>query len=99
MDIVKKTVLFVVVLVIGTLLITYLIPPATDAVLARPDTAGYTGLEQFLRLLPFLAVVALVVGGILILFGRGDGGDTDTGHDAGLPPGYTRPVRLPWRRR
>lgn len=99
MDTVRKVVMFVLVLVVGIMIVTTLIPPAVDDVLDRPDTAGYTGLEQFLRLLPFLAIVGLVVGGLLLLFKRsrddsGPGGDITPG----LPPGYVRRQRLPWRR-
>ena len=98
MNMVKKTVIFVVILVIGIMLVSTLIPPATEAVLARPDAANYTGLVEFLRLLPFLATIALVVGGLLILFRRGAQDDSGHGHDPGLPPGYTRSPRFPWRR-
>jgi len=97
MNIVRKAVIFVVILVVGILIITAVVPPAVDEVLARPDTASYTGLQQFLELLPMLAVLALVVSGLLLLFRsarRREYADTPPG----LPPGYTRRPRLPWRR-
>ena len=97
----KKVVLAVVGIVVGILMVTHVVVPAVDTFLERPDVGGFTGLEPFARFLPLLAIMALVIGGLLVLFRRGDRGDTDTGHggDAGLPPGYTRQVRLPWRRR
>lgn len=97
MDIVKKTVIFVVILVVGILIITAVLPPAVDEVLARPDVGSFTGLQQFLQLLPFLVVVALVVSGLLLLF-RAAGRRDDGGDSHGLPRGYTRHPRLPWRR-
>jgi len=99
MDLVRKVVIFVVVLVVGILIATALIPPAVDEVLDRPDTAGFLGLEQFLRLLPFLVVLAIVVGALLVLFKRArDREGPHYGATHGLPPGYTRRIRLPWRR-
>lgn len=97
MDIVRKVVLFVLVLVIGIMLITVLIPPFADTILERADVAQYSGLDGFTRLLPLLATLGLVLGGLLLLFRsarRREYADTPPG----LPPGYTRRPRLPWRR-
>ena len=92
----KKVVLAVVGIVVGILMVTHVVVPAVDTFLERPDVGEFTGLEAFALFLPLLAIVAIVVGALLVFFRRRD--REDTGHDAGLPPGYTRRPRLPWRR-
>jgi len=93
MDIVKKTVLFVVVMVVGVILISVVIPPFIDGILERGDVGQYTGLADFTRLVPVLMVMALFVGGLLVVFRRGDrDGDGDAPAAPVVP-------RLPWRRR
>ena len=91
MDMVKKVVLFVVVLVIGTILISTVVPPFIDTVLERGDVGQYTGLADFTRLIPVLMVMALFVGGMLVVFRRGDSGEAPAD-----PPDVPR---FPWRRR
>ena len=91
MDLVKKTVLFVVVLIVGTILISTVVPPFVDTILARSDVGQYTGMADFTRLVPVLMVMALFVGGMLVVFRRGDSGEARAD-----PPDVPR---LPWRRR
>jgi len=99
MDVIKRIVLFVVLLVVGLLVVSALIPPAVDEALADPAVARFTGLDGFLRLLPFLVLAGLIAGALLTLFPRArtrEGPPADT--RPGLLPGYIRRPRLPWRR-
>jgi len=90
MDI-KKVVLAVVGIVVGILMVTHVVVPAVDTFLERPDVADFTGLRAFALFLPLLAIMALVVGGLMVLFRR-----RARGEDTPDPPAAPR---LPWRRR
>jgi len=99
MDAIKRIVLFVVVLVLGLVVVSALIPPAVDDALADPAVGNFTGLDAFLRLTPFLVLVGVVVGALMMLFARARRRvDHSVGATPVLPTGYIRRVRLPWRR-
>lgn len=87
----KKVVLVVVGIVVGILMVVYVVIPTVDIFLERPDVEGFTGLAAFARFLPLLAVLALVVGGLLVLF-RHSNRDGET-------PDPPTAIRFHWRRR
>lgn len=66
----KRVVLFILIMVIGIPIIALLVPPAALSVLERADLATWTGLEGFVRLIPFFLIVGLVVGDLMYLFGK-----------------------------
>ena len=65
----KRVVLFVVILVVGIPIIALIVPPAALTILSRTDLATWTGLEGFVRLLPFFLIAGLVVGDLIYLLG------------------------------
>lgn len=69
---VKRIVIFVVLIVLGLIVITSVILPQVSVALDRPDMATWTGLEGFLKMLPFVLVLGLVAAGIYSLWRRGE---------------------------
>ena len=67
----KRVVLFVVILVVGIPIIALIVPPAALTILERTDLATWTGLEGFVRLLPFFLILGLVIGDLIYLLGKG----------------------------
>ena len=68
MDILKRIVIFVIVLVVGIFLVAYVVPPFVLSLLDRPDLASWTGFEPFVKAVPFVLILFLTVGALLILF-------------------------------
>lgn len=57
---IKRVVILVLILVVGIILIDEVILPQVAAALNMPSLDSWTGLEGFLRLLPFLALAVLI---------------------------------------
>lgn len=69
----KRVVIFVVLVVIGLVVITNVILPQVIVSLNIPGLSTWTGLEGFLKILPFILVIGLLVSGLSILWHRGKG--------------------------
>jgi len=72
---VKTVVISVLIVVVGIVVTTSVILPQASVVLDRPDLATWTGLEGFLKMLPFVLVgvlVAVMIRGV-VRRGRDDG--------------------------
>ena len=65
---VKRVVIFVVLVLLGILIITNVILPQVTEALGIPSLATWTGLEGFLKMLPFVLVLGLLAIGIRSLF-------------------------------
>lgn len=66
----KGVVIFVVLMVLGILIISAVILPQVSEALEIPSLSTWTGLEGFLKMLPFVLVLALLGIGIRSLFHR-----------------------------
>ena len=65
----KKIVMFVVILVVGIMVITLLVPQFALTILNRPDLSTWTGLGFFVSATPFLLLLGLIAGDLIFLFG------------------------------
>lgn len=68
---IKRILLFVVLVALGLIVITHVILPQVSDTLSIPGLATWTGLEGFLKMLPFILVIGLLIGGIYSLIHRG----------------------------
>jgi len=68
---VKRVVMFVILVAIGLVAITHIILPQVIVALNIPSLATWTGLGGFLKILPFVLVAGLLYAGISSLWHRG----------------------------
>lgn len=61
---IKRIVIFVVLVVLGLVVITNVILPQVSSALEIPSLATWTGLEGFLKMLPMVLVLGLIFAGI-----------------------------------